>query len=276
MTAVVLNVTAINPSAQTFATICPTGEDRPLAANMSVPPGDVRPNLVVVKVGTGGQISVYNNSGNADFTADVAGWYGPGGGERYTPVSPARIWDSRSGPGPVGQIGAGRSRNVTVTGVGGVPASGVTAVVLNVTAVSPSAKTFITAWPAGEARPLAANLNAPVGDVRANLVVVKVGAGGQVSFFNNSGDVDLVADVAGYFSTTGSSLNSVSPTRIWDSRSGPGPVGKLGPAVSGTLRSRALAECRPPESPRWCSMSRPSSPLRKRSSRPGLRVRPDL
>ena len=92
-------------------------------------------------------------------------------------------------------------RNVTVTGVGGVPASGVTAVVLNVTAVSPSAKTFITAWPAGEARPLAANLNAPAGDVRANLVVVKVGAGGQVSFFNNSGNVNLVADVAGYFST---------------------------------------------------------------------------
>ncbi len=230
VTAVVLNITAVNPSAQTFATVWPTGEGRPLAANLNVPPGDVRANLVIVKVGTSGQVSVFNNSGNVDFVADVAGWYGPASGQRYTAVSPSRVWDSRSGPGPTGQIGAGQSRNVTVTGLAGVPATGVTAVVLNVTAINPSARTFITAWPAGEAQPLAANLNAPIGDVRANLVIVKVGAGGQVSFFNNSGNVDLVADVAGYYSGTGSLLHSVSPSRIWDSRFGPGPVGQIGPA----------------------------------------------
>jgi hypothetical protein len=209
-----------------------------------VPPGDVRANLVIVKVGSGGRISVYNNSGNANFTADVAGWYGPEVAahydgqtilQRYTPVVPARVWDTRFGPAPVGAIEPGGSRDVTVTGVGGVPATNVSAVVLNVTAVSPSARTFITAWPTEEARPLAANLNAPAGDVRANLVTVKVGAAGQVSFYNNSGNVNMVADVAGYFSATGSSFNSVSPSRIWDSRSGPGPVGKLGPGGSRTL-----------------------------------------
>ncbi|MDQ6764678.1 MAG: hypothetical protein M3Z22_01040, partial [Verrucomicrobiota bacterium] len=202
---------------------------------LNVPAGDVRPNLVIVKVGSGGQVNVFNNAGNVDFAADVAGWYGPTGTERYTSVSPSRVWDTRSGPGPVGRIEGGGSRNVTVTGLGGVPATGVTAVVLNVAAVNPSARTFITAWPAGEAQPLAANLNVPAGDVRPNLVIVKVGTAGQVSFYNNSGDVDLVADVAGYFGATGSSLNSVSPSRIWDTRSGPGPTGKIGAAASRSL-----------------------------------------
>ena len=45
---------------------------------------------------------------------------------------------------------------------------------------------------------MAANLNAPAYDVRSDLIIVKVGANGQVSFFNNSGNVDLVADVAGW------------------------------------------------------------------------------
>ncbi len=227
VTAVVLNVVAINPTAQTFVTAWPTGEAQPLAANLNVPAGDVRPNLVIVKVGVGGQVSIYNNSGSANFVADVAGWYGPGATERYTPVSPARLWDTRFGPGPTGRIEAGGSRNVVVTGVGGVPATGVTAVVLNVAAVNPSAQTFLTAWPAGETRPLAANLNIPAGDVRPNLVIVKVGAGGMVSFFNNAGDIDVVADVAGYFGSTGSRFNSVSPSRTWDTRVGPGPIGRI-------------------------------------------------
>ncbi len=88
---------------------------------------------------------------------------------------------------------------MTVTGLGGVPATGVTAVVLNVTAVSPSAGTYVTAWPTGETRPPASNLNVPPGDVRPNLVIVKVGAGGKVSFYNDAGTTDLIADVAGYY-----------------------------------------------------------------------------
>ena len=71
--------------------------------------------------------------------------------------------------------------------------------VLNVTAVNPSAGTFITAWPTGEAKPLASNLNLPPGDTRANLVIVKVGAGGKVSLSNDAGTVDLIADVAGWW-----------------------------------------------------------------------------
>jgi outer membrane protein assembly factor BamB len=109
------------------------------------------------------------------------------------------VWDTRAGPGPLGPSGPASTREVTVTGVGGVPPTAATAVVLNVTAVNPTVPTFVTVWPTGEPKPLASNLNIPPFDVRANLVMVKVGAGGKVSVANDVGSVDLVADVAGWF-----------------------------------------------------------------------------
>ena len=84
-----------------------------------------------------------------------------------------------------------------VGGSTGVPADA-EAVVLNVTGVFPSQATHLTVWPAGVARPLASNVNLVPGDVRPNLVLVPVGAGGAASIFNNSGAIDVVADVVGY------------------------------------------------------------------------------
>ncbi len=201
-TAVVLNVTGVVPTAGTHLTVWPAGQTMPLASNLNLPSGDVRPNLVVVKVGTNGQIGVYNNSGNMHVVADVVGYFAPSGGAPFTPIQPNRLIDSRPGS----QVGpysspwhAAQSRPVTVTGgTTGVPASA-TAVVLNVTGVFPTAGTHLTVWPAGQAMPLASNLNLPGGDVRPNLVVVKVGVGGQIAIYNNSGDVDVVVDVVGYF-----------------------------------------------------------------------------
>jgi hypothetical protein len=152
----------------------------------------------------GGRVSLYNNAGRLDLLADVVGWFGPSGdtsGALHHGLRPARVLDTRTGTGgvPVAKVGPGGSVGLTVTGVGGVPSSGVSAVVLNVTAVGASAHTFVTVWPSGETRPLASNLNVAPGWVIPNLVVAKVGSGGRVSLYNNAGTVDLVADVIGWF-----------------------------------------------------------------------------
>ena len=201
----VLNVTAVNPTADTFITVWPGQEAKPLASNLNIPAGDTRPNLVVVKSIDGGHgtegngvINFVSAAGEVDLIVDIAGYF-HSTGNGFTSVSPSRLWDTRSEPGPAGLVGPGESREITVLGTGGVPASGVAGVVLNVTAVGPSAGTFVTAWPTGEAQPLASNLNVPPGDTRANLVIVKVGAGGKVSFVNAVGNVHLIADVAGWF-----------------------------------------------------------------------------
>ena len=96
------------------------------------------------------------------------------------------------------------SVRVKVTGLGGVPAAGVSAVVLNVTVTSPRAKGYVTAYAGGTARPDASNVNFVAGRTVPNLVVVPVGADGTVSLDNvSAGSTQLLADVFGYFRAAG-------------------------------------------------------------------------
>ena len=205
VSAVVMNVTVVSPSAQSWLVAWPDGTPKPLAANLNYLPNQVVPNLVEVKVGDGGKVDLYNRFGSTDVVADVAGWYGDAGGatgDGYVAVTPARILDTRYGVGASpAPLGPSSTLPLQVTGRGGVPATGVSAVVLNVTVVSPTAQSWLVAWPAGEARPLAANLNYLPGQIVPNLVVAKVGDGGKVDLFNLFGSTDVVADVAGWYGT---------------------------------------------------------------------------
>ena len=101
-----------------------------------------------------------------------------------------------AGGGALGQAGV---VNLTVVGRGNVPATGVDAVVLNVTATSPTASGFVTVYPSGAQRPNASNLNFVTGQTTPNLVITKVGANGQVALFNSAGNTHLIADVVGWF-----------------------------------------------------------------------------
>lgn len=97
-------------------------------------------------------------------------------------------------------VGAGKTISLQVTGRDGVPATGVTAVVLNVTATGPTASSYVTAYPDGQSRPAAgSNLNFTKGETIPNLVIVRVGSDGKVDLYNNAGSVNLVADLQGYF-----------------------------------------------------------------------------
>ena len=63
----------------------------------------------------------------------------------FSGVVPARILNTKVNLGHTGALGGNQSFNLHVLGEGGVPASGVSAVVMNVTAVSPSRPPCI-AW----------------------------------------------------------------------------------------------------------------------------------
>lgn len=120
----------------------------------------------------------------------------------YAALSPSRALDTRAANGaPAASVGPGGTVHLQVLGRGGVPASGVSAVVLNVTVTGPTGPGFITAYPDGTAMPTASNLNFVAGQTVSNLVVVPVGADGKVALTNGStGTVQLLADVSGYFS----------------------------------------------------------------------------
>jgi hypothetical protein len=128
----------------------------------------------------------------------VSGKIGSAGS--FYPIAPARILDTRIGLGaPKKALGAKGVLHLQVSGRGGVPTSGVSAVVLNVTETGATTGGFITAYPTGVTRPNASNLNFPAGRTEANSVTVKLGTNGQVDIYNNAGSTNVIADVSGYF-----------------------------------------------------------------------------
>ncbi|REF32073.1 hypothetical protein DFJ65_3168 [Calidifontibacter indicus] len=141
---------------------------------------------------------------------------------KYVSLAPSRVLDTRYGIGaPKAVVPAGGRVDLQVTGVGGVPA-GASAVVLNVTAVSPTGpgSGYVTVWPTGAVRPTASNLNFVPGQTVPNLVVTKVGTGGKVSLYT-AARTQLIADVAGYY-PAGAAYTGVTPVRVLDTRYGIG------------------------------------------------------
>jgi hypothetical protein len=115
---------------------------------------------------------------------------------------------------------------VTDTFSSGVPASGVTAVVVNTTVTQATHGSFLTVWPADAAKPNASNLNFTQGQTVPNLVIVKVGGpgpnDGKVNVYNAVGQVHVIFDVVGWFgSASGDVFNPLPPSRVLDTRFGP-------------------------------------------------------
>jgi hypothetical protein len=175
----------------------------------------------------------------------------PGGGPApvgplayYHPVTPARVLDTRLG---TGRLGYGCQIEVQITGVWPVPASGVSAVVLNATITNPSRGSFLTVYPSNAGLPGASNLNFTPGQTVPNLITVKVGANGRVKIYNAAGQTHVIFDVVGWYGDTPDGppglptptptpepagygyYHPLPPSRILDTRSGPCPCGKLGP-----------------------------------------------
>src|SRR4051812_41974616 len=73
----------------------------------------------------------------------------------YHALPPARVLDTRA----AAPVGPGGTLTQLVTGVAGVPATGVSAVVLNVAVTGPTAPSFLTVYPDGTATPLTSSLN---------------------------------------------------------------------------------------------------------------------
>ena len=233
-TAVVLNVTALNPVRSTDIRVYPSGTPVPDASNLNLSHGQTVANLVTVRLGEDGAVSIRNSFSSVHAIVDLAGWYVPGrDAAGFAPVDPGRILDTREGHGAGrGAVGPRQTVDLQVTGdlqtVDGrtlqVPATA-TAVVLNVTGTGPTAATDVRLYPTpSDGRvPVVSNLNLKRGQTAANLVIVSVGEGGRVRLRNESGAVHLIADLAGYYAPGAPhAFVPVDPTRMLDSRAGNG------------------------------------------------------
>ena len=233
-TAVALNVTVTNPSAPSFLSIYPGGQPRPNASNLNWVAGQTIPNMAEVGLGAGNTITIYNAAGTTDVIADVLGYYGTGTGAGFTGQAPVRALDTRTGLGaPKAKLGAGATVTLSVPGL---PA-GTTAVALNVTVTNPSAPSFLTIYAGGQPRPGTSNLNWVAAKTIPNMVLVPLGPGNRVTFYNAAGNVDVIADVLGYFQPgTGGAFLGVTASRALDTRIGlSAPMAKLGAGATLTL-----------------------------------------
>ncbi len=222
VSAVVLNTTVTGPTAAGYITAWPTGSKRPLASNLNFTPGQTVPNLVVVKVGAGGKVSLFNSSGRTHLVADVSGYYTTA--TQLRPVTPVRLLDTRDGTGGITGPTAG-TQDVQIAGRVGVPATEATAVVLNVTVTAPRGSGYLTVWPTGARRPNASNLNFTAGKTVPNLVIAKIGQGGKISYYSST-TTHVIIDVLGYVQTPvmlTEALDRVDRSGTWSERAVPVP-----------------------------------------------------
>jgi hypothetical protein len=232
VSAVTLNVTVTETTTSGFLTLYPDGANRPNASNLNWTPGTTIANAVTVKVGSNGMVDIFQSGpGTAQVVVDIAGYYVGGtladaGG--FSAVTPARILDTRSGSG---KLVANEARDLQITGAGGVPASNVSAVVLNVTVTETTSTGYLTVYPSGTARPTASNLNWVPGATIPNLVTVKVGGNGKVSMYQSGpGTAQVIVDVAGYYlggtPAKPGMFVALAPLRVLDTRPTPLASGK--------------------------------------------------
>jgi PKD domain len=213
ITAVALNITSTGSQGSGFLTAYGDGTNRPTASNVNFTTNQTIANSVITPVGSDGKILVYNGSTKAtSVVVDVVGYYSAASVSAYVPITPTRLFDTRtpgtdvSGPLPGGDyiydaLSAGYPDytsfvlNTTVT----EPTSGGDLI------VSPDSNTLAQyqstpPTAVSPSHPSASTLNWTKGETVPNLVQASTGANGIVDFWNaSSGSIALVVDVFGFY-----------------------------------------------------------------------------
>jgi hypothetical protein len=187
--------------------------------------------VAVSPIGTG-VVDIYiTNQYGTSIPNSVSGFLYTQSGTFHA-ITPKRLVDTRPGASDPstyqGQtLGPGASLNVNVIGANNdrIPDSAIS-VIANLTAVTPTATGYLTAYPTGLSIPSTSNLNFQLGQSAvANEVIIPVGLNGSISFYNAFGYTNILVDVLGYFSPAVSSaglFNPIAPMRIADTRIYPG------------------------------------------------------
>jgi hypothetical protein len=106
---VLLNITVDSDvTAASFITVWPTGSPKPTTSVINPKPGTVVSGSILVPLGTGGSVSIFNFAGNANVIVDLAGYTmalsGAGGGGAQGPPGPP---GAPGAPGAPGQSAPG-------------------------------------------------------------------------------------------------------------------------------------------------------------------------
>lgn len=192
--AVQLNVTAVEPLADTYLTVYPSrggvcdAAGRPDVSNLNVAKGSVRPNVAIID-GSDGAVCVYS-SAPTHVLVDLAGSFSTSSRVSYSTRVPSRVIDTRFGSGPLrgdGVVSAVPSDSVT----------GLVAVQANITAIGGRSPGFVTAYRCDGVRPGTSNVNFAGGEVSPNGGAVAISLAGLCLY--TSSEAHLLLDITGYW-----------------------------------------------------------------------------
>jgi hypothetical protein len=224
VSAVLVDVTLLNPSESTLFKVWADGAPQPV---QGVVHSAIKPvsNAAVIPVNDSGRLRIWNWGGTAHAIIDVQGYFtkvtssgGPGG---FVPVTETRVIDSRSNIGTTGgAIPAGGSRTVTLAPAG-VPA-GTTTLYATVAALGATVEGYLRFLP-GTATTAAGgpDFTYPLHSSSAGTTLRL--SGGKLTIVNKgAAAVNVVVDVEGYFSPTSTLGAGYRPAdaRLLDTRGG--------------------------------------------------------
>ena len=184
--AATVNVTAVTPSAAGYLTVYPCGQERPVASTVNYLAGEVVPNVVTARLGSG-KLCVYASAAT-DVVVDLAGVWVASDGARPTAIVATRVYDTRRATA----VSAGQVVHVSLGAVVPVDAA---AVQVDVIASGSAAAGYVTLFPCDQAQPPTSNLNTAPGRSVSNLAFVN---GARELCVYSSVRTDIVVDVAGY------------------------------------------------------------------------------
>ena len=244
VSAVVFDLAAVPPPGDSgILEVLPTGLNKYTATNVAFQNGHYTTTLATVPLGVGGKIEIFNPNGFAMGAAiDVEGYVSSTQGDAsglLNSVPAARICDTRAGTpttaGPMcgsgHQLGFNDPKTVQVTGNGGIPSSGVAAVILNLIAfngLSGSSGNLLV-YPTGGPQPPTVQLIWTGGVPANNHLIVPVSSTGSITINNQPGagsGTDIIVEVEGWITdnsnpaAAGTLYNGNNGTRVCDTRTG--------------------------------------------------------
>jgi hypothetical protein len=258
--AVVANITVVQPSQDGYLTAYPKGSSPGVSSVANFKAGQNVANSTILRPGADGKVTFHLNtpagSGQAHFLVDITGWFSTSSyatrGARVVPVNPVRAYDS----GKNRLVGATKV-DLQITGQHGIPKEDVVGVIVNITGVNAfggSKRTYLSVVPDNfsvadrKAWPKTSNLNLGVGQTRANLAVMPVGADGKIHLFSAGGEVRAVVDITGYLlanqpgdTTAGRVIPLETAFRSLDTRQPAFDDQPLGPAMAEDFSFKAFA-----------------------------------
>lgn len=195
---VVASIAVIAQGENGFLTAFDCAGGAPATSHVNFTAGRVSSTAVVAPL-MAGQLCVQTTV-PVHVVVDVTGYLVATGELSYQALAPVRLLDTRQPTSLwVGRLGDGQTIELPIQSLSGMP-SGVGAVVVNVTSVSPTVAGFVTAFLCGGTVPATSSLNFDTDGAVGALSVVAVG-GGNLCLYSRT-RTDLIVDLFGVWVPT--------------------------------------------------------------------------